>query len=139
MNKIKVYISHSIRGQKGKDATHDDMVQNNQRAITFGIILSCSKFPQVDFYIPGEHDRFVLIAYESGMLTEKQILEVDCQILKDHHILLNYIPDQYISGGMLTENMYAQMNGIPILMAQNIEAAEKVLNRFLENLTRNGK
>jgi len=138
MNKIKVYISHSIQGRKGKDATHEDMVENNLRASTFGAVLSC-KFPHIGFYVPGDHDEFVMIAFESGILTIDQILEVDCKILSKRHILLNYIPDQYISGGMLKENMYAQENGIPILMAVDIDAAEKVLNRFLENMVRNGK
>jgi len=138
MNKIRVYISHSIRGSKGKDATHEDMVQNNQKATTFGAIFSC-KFPNIDFYVPADHDEFVLIAYKSGLLTENQILDIDCQILSKRHVLLNFIPDQYISGGMLKENMYAQENGIPILMAKDVDAAEKVLNRFLENMVRNGE
>ena len=137
-NKIRVYLAHSIQGQKGKDATHNDMVENNLKASIFGAVLSC-KFPHIDFYIPADHDEFVMLAYESGTLTIDQILDIDCQILSKRHIFLNYIPDQYISGGMLKENMYAQENGIPILMAQNLEAAEKVLNRKLDDIKRNGK
>lgn len=138
MSRIKVYCSHSIQGRKGKKATHEDMVENNLKASTFGAILGC-KFPHIDFYVPGDHDEFVMLAYESGILTIDQILEVDCKILSKRHILLNYIPDQYISGGMLKENMYAQENGIPILLAVDIDAAEKVLNRKLDDIKRNGK
>ena len=138
MNKIRVYISHPIMGSKKEKATKEDMVENNNKAIIFGSLLQC-KFPNVDFYIPAVGDEFVMMAYETGLLTIEQILEIDCKLLSKRNILLNYIPDQYISDGMLKENMCAQECGIPILMAKDIDAAEKVLNRALESIRRNGK
>lgn len=131
MNKIKVYISHSIRGIKAQDATHEDMVANNQRAIEFGTLLKL-KFPSVDFYVPGDHDEFVIIAYEQDLITEEQILDIDCMVIESRDIVLNYIHDQYISNGMLRENMYAQAAGKTIRMAKNIDAAIKVLDAELE-------
>jgi len=130
---VKVYISHSIRGVKGTDATHEDMVENNHKAIVFGALLKL-KFPHIDFYVPGDHDEWVLAAYEEGIVTEEQILLIDCQILQKRNILINYIHDQHISDGMLVENMFAQQNGIPIYLAKDVDAAVTILNRALEDL-----
>lgn len=130
MSKVKVYISHCIQGQAGKDATHETMVANNNKAIAFVNILK-ENFPNVDFYCPGEHDEFVINAYEKKLLTVDNILDIDCQILSSRHLLLNYIPDQYISNGMWRENWYAQLNGIPILMATCVPEATDILQRQL--------
>ncbi len=132
---IEVYISHSIRGIKEVNATLADMEANNQRALAFGLELR-RLFPKVNFYIPAEGDEFVLIAYTKKILTEKQILDVDCEILDKRHVLLDFIPDQYISAGMLRENLHAQTTGKPILMATNIAQARCALNSYLERAKR---
>jgi len=131
MNKVKVYIAHCIQGRAGKDATHETMVENNRKAIVFANELKIA-FPNVDFYCPGEHDEFVINAYEKKLLTIDDILEIDCQILDNRDLLLNYIPDQYISNGMLKENYHAQVKGIPILMATDIAMAMVALQRQLD-------
>jgi len=128
MSQVKVYISHSIRGMAGKDATHETMVANNNKAIIFALALK-AEFPNVGFYCPGEHDEFVINAYEMGYLTETQILDVDCKIIESKNLLLNYIPDQYISNGMLRENLFAQQQGMPTLMATCVPEALEVLHR----------
>ena len=130
MSQVKVYISHSIRGMAGKDATHETMVENNRKAIVFVTDLKAN-FPNIDFYCPGEHDEFVINAYEMGYVTETQILDVDCKIIESRNLLLDYIPDQYISNGMLRENYHAQLRGIPILMAADVVSTIDILQRQL--------
>jgi len=138
MSKIRAYVSHSIRGKHGKDATDEQMEANNQRAIEFGKKLK-TQFPTVDFYIPAEHDEFVLLAYRKGFLNEDQILNVDCDILAKRHFLIAYCPDDYISKGMFIEIGKAQKLRIPVFYVySNImnEAPIRTIAQYLEDLKR---
>lgn len=110
---IKVYVSHSIRGKFGKNATSEQMTENCEKAKRFGEWLK-SHFPEIEWYIPAEHDDFIRIAYLKGYVTDKQILDVDCDILKEHNGLLVYAPDDYISEGMKIEIDFADEHKIPI-------------------------
>lgn len=115
-NKIRAYCSHSIRGKYGNAATDEQMAANNQKAIEFGRLLA-DEFPMIDFYVPGEHDEFVLIAYRWGLITEKQILDVDCEIVSRCNFLIAFAPDDYISKGMQIEIDHAVFNSIPVISA----------------------
>lgn len=116
MSESRAYVSHSIRGAKGNNATWEDMEENNKKATEFGKLLK-QEFPNIDFYIPGEHDEFVVIAYREKYMTEEQILDVDCKILDkcDFHII--YAPDDYIGGGIKVEIDYSVTNNIPVISA----------------------
>lgn len=92
------------------------METNNKKAIDFGKQL-IKEFPDVDFYIPGEHDEFILIAYRKEYLTEKQILSVDCDIVLRCNFLVVFAPDDYISSGMKIEIDHAVANNIPVILA----------------------
>ena len=115
-NKIRAYVAHSIRGKFGADATTEQMEANNQKAIVFGKQLA-KEFPNIDFYIPGYYDEFVLIAYKKGYLTIEQILDVDCVIVSRCNFLVVFAPDDYISKGMQTEIDYCVYNNIPVIAA----------------------
>lgn len=115
-NKIRTYVAHSIRGKLGDAATNEQMEANNQKAIGFGRQLA-NEFPNIDFYIPGSHDEFVLIAYRWGLLTEKQILDIDCEIVSRCNFLIVYSPDDYVSKGMQIEVDYCVLNKIPVIAA----------------------
>jgi hypothetical protein len=131
-NQIKVYVSHSIRGKKGKDATREDMQHNNRLAIIFGQALR-RKFPGIDFYVPGDHDEFVLIAYKKGYLSEDQILDVDCEIVRGCHFVLAYSPDGYLSGGMKVEIEYAGDHGIPVTVISKLDnAGQNLINQQIQ-------
>lgn len=132
-NKIKIYVSHSIRGLKGADATDEDMRINNRRATAFGKILR-SMFPKIDFYVPADGDEFVLIAHRKKYLTEKQILDVDCGIVDTCNAVLAYIPDQYISNGMLVEIYHAHSTNKPVLLMKSWACGSTIINRYLEQL-----
>lgn len=118
MSKIKVYISHSIRGKMGNDATKEYMDANNRKAITFGETLS-KEFPNIAFHVPGAYEEFVGPAYRKGHLTEKQILDVDCDIISRSNFIIIFAPDDYISKGMKVEIDYATFHSIPIISAMD--------------------
>jgi len=116
MNKIRAYISHSIRGKMGDKATKEYMDANNKKAIAFGDALS-KKFPNISFHIPGAYEEFVGPAYRKGHLSEKQILDIDCDIISRCNFLVVFAPDDYISKGMRIEIDYAVDNNIPVIVA----------------------
>ena len=133
--KTQIYISHSIKGHKGKDATDEDMTANNAKAIAFGRVLR-RRFPNIEFYVPGDGDEFVILAYQSRFISEDEILNVDCQIIDARDVVLAYIHDQYISNGVLVEIQHAHETRKPVFLAKDIEQAERVLNRYLEDKKR---
>jgi len=135
-NKLRVYISHSIRGAKGADATHEDMAANNRKAIAFVTDLKARFQDEVEFYCPGEHDEFVLVGYELGILSETQILAVDCKIIESRDMILAWAPDQHISNGMMIEVIDASMNGKQVVVVKDKLDAEAVIDAALERKLR---
>jgi len=118
----------------GKDATDEYMRENNRRAIEFGQELR-TVFPAVNFYVPGDHDEFVLIAFIAKLLNENQILFVDCEIVRRCNFLIAYTPDSFISGGMQIEIDYANTCDIPVLVIDGATAAGlEAIHRHLEGL-----
>lgn len=134
---IKVYLSHSIRGKFGADATDEQMKINCDKAIAFTSLLR-KKFPELDIYCPAEHDLFIVIAYRKKYLSEKQILDVDCEIVKNCDVLFVYCPDGYLSRGMMIEIQYAQKNDIPVLILTDFMCLENkpLIKRFLKRKLR---
>ena len=116
MDKLKVYISHSIRGKMGEAATKEYMDANNKKAIAFGDALG-KEFPNISFHVPGAYEDFVGPAYRKGHLTEKQILDIDCDIISRSNFIIVFSPDDYISRGMKVEVDYATLHNIPIISA----------------------
>ena len=60
---MRAYLSHSIRGPKGKDATNTEMQENCNRAILVGKFIRI-QIPSLDLYIPAEHEDFIGRAYQ---------------------------------------------------------------------------
>ena len=118
-NKVKIYISHSIRGKDDIKATKEVKDANNQKAMLFAKNLR-KHFPNVLFYCPAEHEDWIQRALNKNIITIKDILNIDCDIVSEHHILLVYSHDQYLSRGMLWEIQRAQHCGIPIIIAEDI-------------------
>jgi nucleoside 2-deoxyribosyltransferase len=141
-NKIQAYVSHPIRGKKGDKATNEDIKTNIERAIVFGNFLKTT-FPNVDFYVPGEHDEFVLIAYRNGYITEKQILDVDCKIISQCNFVVVFMPEHgEFYGGVKVEVDYATKHNIPVIAIIDGEPDEyatkmvQAINKHLLSMTR---
>ena len=117
---IRIYMSHCIRGRKGNDATQEDIDHNCRTALAAGEKLKTyfldwyrmDGFPKVDLYVPAENDEFVQLAYNCGMLTIDQILDVDCQIVDKCDMMIVF--GTCVSSGMEVEITYATENVIPI-------------------------
>lgn len=116
MSKIKAYVSHSIRGKFGVDATDEQMKANNDKAIKFGNYLRV-QFPHITWYVPGDHDEFVLIAYRKKYMSEEEILDVDCTIIDSCNFMVMFSPDAYISRGMQVEIDHCMKHRVPIVTA----------------------
>ena len=136
-NQIRVYVSHSIRGKKGKDATHEDIRHSVDLAIVFGQALR-RKFPGVYFYVPADHE----LPPVGNLLDKKyisidQILEIDCDIVKKSHFVVAYSPAGYLSTGMKKEIECAGINSIPVIeVARLDDAGIATINHQLHNFIR---
>jgi len=115
-NKIRAYISHTIRGKNGKDATDVQRKENSEKCILFSNALR-KEFPNIDFYVPGEHHEIDTIAYRKEYMTEEQILDIDCEIISRCNFLAIFAPDDYISKGMQIEIDHAVKHNIPVISA----------------------
>ena len=119
---IRFYLSHKIRGNKGDDATLEEMERNLQMAIKAGQEMKAyfldwermEGFPKVDLYVPAEHDEVLSFIYHKGWITIKQLLEADCALLEKCDLLI--VLGTQISKGMKVEIDYAQTHNIPIYM-----------------------
>ena len=109
-DKTRAYMCHSIRGRKGVDATEAEMNANNNKAIEAGERLRW-EHPELDVYVPGDHDEFIMIGYKNGVLTETEILDIDCGIVEQRDVIIMYTEDGYLSRGMVTEVRYARGRG----------------------------
>ena len=116
MSEIRAYVTQSIRGKFGKDATDEQRKENSDKAIAFGNLLR-DEFPMVDFYVPGEHHEIDTIAYRKGYMTEEQILDIDCTIISRCSFIIVYSPDDYIGEGMQIEVDHAVKSHIPVIAA----------------------
>lgn len=116
MSKIKAYVSHCIAGKYAEKATAEQKLANCDKAILFGKQLA-KEFPNIDFYIPGKHEIFVIVAFRKNYLTLEQVLDIDCDIVSQCNFLVVFAPDDYISKGMRIEIDYAVENNIPVVVA----------------------
>lgn len=132
---IKAYFSHPIRGTKGKDATDEDIAVNCQSAIIFIEILR-REFPELDIYCPAEHDEFVATAYREKILTESEILAVDCILLSKRDVLLVDTRQGFFSTGMKIETNYAYSRHIPVLFLSDFTMAKYIIYEYLEGKKR---
>lgn len=128
---MRFYLSHSIRGKYGDDATHTQMKENCDRAILIANVLRAT-FPSIEIYCPAEHEDFVLIAYQKHYLDEKQILDVDCTIINACQGVLVCVPeDDELQGGRLIEHNHAIMRYKPVVVFAEVDQVVKWLTHHL--------
>ena len=118
---IKAYLSHAIRGRAGAKATLKMITTNCEKAIKIGTEIRAYFYdwekmdglPKLELYIPAESEPFVNRAYVKKYLSEKQILDIDCDIVGAGNLLLVY---GEVYGGVKTEVDYAVRNEIPVFI-----------------------
>ena len=128
---MKFYLSHPIRGSKGKDATVDDMRKNNGAAIVVANYLRDNLIASVDIHVPAEMEEFVLIAYNMAYLTEKQILAVDCKIIDSCDAVIIYAPEGSVNGGCKIELDHAIKYNIPVFIGKDVETLLNMITEFI--------
>jgi len=119
-DRAKVYVSHTIRGNGGVNATKAEMDSNCAKA-RYDIIAYREACPNIDFYVPAEHEDFVSIAYADKLLTEAQILEVDCKIIDKCDVVLFINHDNFFSRGMVVERRHALNSLVTCLYSHDEE------------------
>lgn len=110
MKPVRLYLSHRI--SDGGDASPEMVKENLDNALYAAHMIRqyCSG---VELYVPAESEPFVGRAHQLGYITVKQILEIDCMILKGCDGLVVY-HNVFISGGMMTE-IKAVKHKMPII------------------------
>lgn len=126
---MKVYLSHRI-----SDKDPRVTALRCKRAVHFGTKLrnefidARTRFGEkphvtLDIYVPGgATETFVSRAYKTGILTVDQILDVDCQIIRDADAVILFDPEfgtkgcETLSHGCQAEWDYAVKHHKPIYM-----------------------
>ncbi len=130
---MRFYLSHSIRGKYGKDATNVQMKENCDRAILIANLIR-NAIPSIDIYCPAEHEDFVLTAYQKHYVTEEQILNVDCAIIDECYGVIIYVPEgDELQGGRKIEYDHAIKHNIRVWRFNDVE---KIINQLAEFILR---
>jgi len=124
--KVKAYLSHTIRGAKSIEATHEDMRQNCDKAIKIAEGIRERLCSIIDMYVPAENETFVQIAFDAGILTEDQILDVDCRIIDQKDMVIVLVENGWIGGGIDVEVKHANDNHIPVFFVELSDAMDLV-------------
>jgi nucleoside 2-deoxyribosyltransferase len=131
--RIRLYMSHPIRGSKHVGASLNEQLSNSQIAkdAAFEIMM---KIDCLDIYTPGNAEDFVGLTYSKGLLTDTQILALDCEILEKCDGLMCF--DFDTSKGVEVEVAYAKKKNIPMLRfremnAQTIDDIEGFVNQLI--------
>ena len=115
----RAYVSHSIRGKLGVNATPESMAENNRLAHEAAVLMRCI-LPEICLYVPGEHDEVISLLYQDRRLKEGDILWADCEIIKTCDFLIAWSPDDFISTGMQIEIDFAHEHNIPVFVIREV-------------------
>lgn len=128
---MRFYLSHAIRGKAGPNASHDVQAENCAEAIRVANALR-RQFPKLELYVPAENETFVQIAYDSGYLSEKQILDVDCKIIDSVCGVLVYAPEGGgLQGGREIEYRHAIDTNKPVcVFSKEYEAINWLTDQY---------
>jgi hypothetical protein len=112
---MKIYISHSIRGKWGNTATKEQMAVNCKRANLFAKGLR-KELPDLYVHLPADFEEWVGMAWACEIISEEQILRVDCEIISTCNGMIVFAPDDHISKGMQIEIDWCKSHNIPYLL-----------------------
>jgi len=133
--RIKVYLSHYIRGPEGDKASKKTIDTNIAKTKAVCQQLRIRFGSNLDLYVPAEMDEFPRIALELDFLNVEQVLDIDCVIVSrcDALILLDF--EQCLSEGMKREKNTAIICGLPIYSLDGMDEVNlELLRVWLETL-----
>ncbi len=127
---MRFYLSHAIRGKAGPNASHDEQNENCRKAIGIADELRDTFGPKLELYVPAENETFVQIAYDTGHLSEKQILDIDCRIIDNcDGVIVLAVDGEAIQGGRKVEFDHAFFTGKPVQVFFTVDQIEKWLTQ----------
>ena len=128
---MRLYLSHAIRGPAGSAASLDVQKANCDKAKHIAKQIRI-KYPHLDIYVPAENELFVSIAYRSGHLSEKAILDIDCKIIDGCDGVIAYVPGHdTLQGGRLIEYNHAMFRNIPATTFATLEQIEPWIDHMM--------
>lgn len=136
MNKIKLFLSHSIRGQQGNDATLVQMRKNVNKAVEWALYLR-EALPEAEIYCPGEHEGLFADAWWAEMIDSDQILRQSKAIVRLCDAVL-LMPGTENSEGAFIECIEARKHNVGIISFCNAEP-ENWADRIREFIELNRK
>jgi hypothetical protein len=122
---VRIFCSHPIRGASG------DVEGNSKKALGYAKRLR-KDFPEVEWYIPAEQDRFPQTAMFYEFMTIEQVLEVDLEILYQCDGLLSFYWEK--SEGVEKEFEFAIECDMP--RTQLFRYDVRAIGRFIDRLRR---
>lgn len=128
---MKFYLSHPIRGEKGADATADDIQRNNEAAIAVANYIRHGIAPDIDIHVPAEMENFVDLAYRMKLLDVDDILAVDCKIIESCDAVLIYAPFGNIVSGCKIELEHALRCYKPVFIFDCGSMAVEMIAQFV--------
>ena len=127
---MRFYLSHSIRGKHGKDATPTQIKENCDKAILIANLIR-NAIPSIEIYCPGEHEDFVGLCWHEHYLIEKQILEIDCAIIDGCEGVIVYVPEgDELQGGRKIEYDHAAPK-MSVWVFDNVEQIINILAEYI--------
>lgn len=128
---MRFYLSHSIRGKYGANATHTQMKENCNRAILIANVLRAT-FPSIEIYVPAEHEDLVNLAFSHDYLNEKKILHLDCHVIDGCEGVIIYVPEgDTLQGGRLIEFDHATKQGKSAFVFAEVKEVVEWLSWYL--------
>ena len=120
---MRFYLSHAIMGKAGSSAGHDVQTKNCANAIRVADKLR-SEFQKLVLYVPAENETFVQIAIDSGHLSVKAVLDIDCRIIDKCDGVIVYVPEgDELQGGRKIEYDHAVATNKPVCIFHTPEEA----------------
>lgn len=114
------YLSHAIRGKTGMGTSRSEQRVNCERAADLGNKLR-QVFPKTAFYVPGENETFVSMAFQTKHLSIMAILDIDCHIIDSCEGVIIYVPEgDELQGGRKIEYDHAIATNKPVIVFENL-------------------
>ena len=70
--------------------------------------------PKSYLYVPADHELFVHRAYKDNLLTKEQITSINCKIIEECNLLINFGNGLAVGSNLPKELSYAQQEKIPV-------------------------
>jgi len=128
---IKAYFASRIRAERGEAATDEEIAINVERGVRMGRAIR-GLFPELDLFIPHEHEAVLYELRKMGKITGNDIVKAYCETVKEKELLIIYLP---VSEGTEQEAKAAREACIPIVSFTDLSAWQtREIQRVIKEL-----